>query len=224
MQFQNIEKFNHLWSIGEIATSIVLAIGGYAGTGKSLTTNSIIQHLKYVNILPSGIIRSIEQKFTKREENPSMFESTYNLHKFTQNNTDEEVIEQFLNQAIPICETINYSINFASTEKQHFAIDGNHILPKYLNNHPDVILIEFYNKVSNPDIHKMMLEGPTHNRTLDEQQFATARILHDYLINEAYAYGKNVFEFDESPFKALGLVDKKLGEYLTNLNLTISNL
>lgn len=219
MEFKNIEKFNHLWSIGKVSKPIVLAIGGYAGTGKSTTVGTITQHLKYVNLLPTGIIRSIEQKFTKRAENPSMFEHTYNLYKLSKTQGDSEIIEQYLHQARPICETINYAINFASTEKQHFAIDGNHILPKFLINNSDVILIEFYLKVSNPNIHKMMLEGPTHNRTLNAKQFATARVLHDYLISEAVSSKKIIFEFDEAPYKAIELVDKILADYLVNLNL-----
>jgi 2-phosphoglycerate kinase len=217
MEYSNIERYNYLWSVGKITKPVVITIGGYAGTGKSTIANIITQKLNFANILPTGIVRSFEKKFTSAQQNPSLFMHTFDLHLISKDESDDSIINLFLDQAKPICETINHSIQFISSEKQHYIIDGNHILPKYIHQNEDVILIEFYMKVSNPKVHKSMLEGPTHNRNIGEKQFRTSRIIHDYIVKEATQYKKPIFEFSDGPIKALELIDNFLANTLDNI-------
>lgn len=217
IEFKNISLYNDLWEKGIITEPVVICIGGYAGTGKSTVAAAIQQHLNYTNLLPTGIIRSVEQKFTNRTHTPSMFEHTYNLYKLcSDENSEQEIWTKFLEQAEPISATINIVLKFISTEKQHFILDGNHILPNRIKDRNDLIYLEVYNQVSEPEAHRIMLGGASHNRTLNQKQFETARILHSKIIEEVRQKNGYLFEFSESPFEVLQLLENKIEDYLTS--------
>ena len=217
LEFTHINLYNDLWMKGVVTEPIVICIGGYAGTGKSTVAKAIQQHLNHTNLLPTGIIRSVEQKFIDQYANPSMFEHTYNLHKLCcDEGSEDEIWSKFLDQAEPINTTINIILQFISSEKQHFILDGNHILPDRIKDRSDIIYLEVYNQVTDSETHRIMLGGASHNRTLDEKQFKTARLLHTKIVEEARQKKACIFEFSESPFEVLQLLENKLEYYLKN--------
>jgi len=137
-----------------------------------------------------------------------------------------QVAELYEKQVAPISSSINQIIDFSSTEKQHWIIDGNHVLPKYIKWDDRVILFEFYLQVTDASTHRKLLGGPTHNRTLDNEQFHTARKLHDYTVAKVTEANKLLYEYNLATKEVLSLVDQTLSSYLekyiTNTKLLAS--
>lgn len=217
---RNIETFNELWEKKIITKPLVIVYGGYAGTGKSTNCNKIAELIKYTTNLPTGVIRSTINDYLKSEEQDILSVHTYDLHKVmdpvnpNSKEGEEEIIKRFLMQIKPISKAINSIISFVASEKQHLIIDGNHVFPGLININPNVHFIEFYNKVSDPNKHKEMLCGPTHNRDLDQDEFTTARILHDYTVAQCIANNKTAFEYNTSTEKMIEDLGRIIGEII----------
>lgn len=188
----SILQYNMAWEQKEITIPLVILIGGYAGTGKSTLANSIIKQLPFMNNFPTGIIRATLRDYITAKENPFLYCHTYDLHE-----KEGDVRDHYIEQCKPIIEAINQSIEFVNSEKQMILFDGNHILPGTMNPKKFTNVIEIYLKVSDPEKHLKMLSGPTHNREITEKQFETARILHDFIVQEAEKFEKPLFEFNQ---------------------------
>lgn len=215
-----IEQFNLLWREKIITTPLCILVGGYAGTGKSTLIEIIKQHIQYLTAFSTGFARASAQAFVTNKQNPALYQNTFKLHELSEHIRDNKSItELFLEQRQPVNEVIKNVIRFIATEKRHVAIDGNHLSPHLLTRIENdlrtnqLILIDVYLKVTNPEVHKIMLEGPTHNRQLTQQEFATARILHDYMVSEIEMAGKTAFEYD----KAESLTLSKINSLLTKI-------
>ena len=218
MFYQYIQKYNELWQNSQISWPVVVMIGGYAGTGKSTLAKVISRYINYLNIIPTGILRALIKDYICAQDNRAFYYHTYDLFKLIPKNfrgkEEREVTQLFLRQVRPIARGVSNLINFAASEKQHYLVEGNHIFPGLLVNNELVIQIEFYLKVSAPHQHRLMLGGPTHNRDLDERQFQTGRILHDFIVNQAKSRNKYVYEYNEAEGLALQLIDETLKSYL----------
>lgn len=190
-------------------------MGGYAGTGKSTLVKEIESFFKNINVLPTGIIRSILRGYITQENNPYLYSHTYNLHSLLdKKSSNNQVTGLYEKQISPVSKSINKIIDFTSIEKQHWIIDGNHIFPGFIKDDDRVILFEFYLKVTDPDVHRKLLSGPTHNRKLNDEQFHTARRLHDYIVNKATEHNKLLYEYDLAIEEVLTLINQTLSNYL----------
>lgn len=194
--------YNQAWEQKKITTPLVVLIGGYAGTGKSTLGKEIVNLVPNLNNFPTGIIRATLRDYITIQDNPYLYHHTYDLHEM-----GGDVKEHFLEQCKPIIGAINQSIDFANSEKQMILFDGNHILPGMMNPKKHKNVVEIYLKVSDPTIHREMLSGPTHNRDIAEKQFETARILHEYIVQEAEKFKKPLFEFNQWQDGVLQLIE-----------------
>ena len=214
MTYKHIQKYNKLWEKAQISWPVVVMIGGYAGTGKSTLAQIISRALNYLNIIPTGILRALVKDYISAQDNPALYYHTYDLHQLIpqkfRGKADREIRRLFLNQVKPLTRGLTNLMNFAASEKQHYLIEGNHIFPGFWEKNEQVIQIEFYLKVSEPHQHRLMLGGPTHNRDLNEEQFQTGRILHDFIVNEAESQNKYVYEYNQAEGLALRLIDETL--------------
>lgn len=211
VKYKNIKKYNELWEQGILRKPLVILIGGYCGTGKSTLAANIAKQFNTINTLPTGIIRSTLQHSLKPSQNPYIYEHTYNLHKLgTHTDLKQRIVSNFNHQVMAVADAINYIIKFVATEKQNYIIEGNHIIAGNNIKLDEVIVIDFYTKVSDPKIHFEFLGGPTHNREVNEEQFNTGRIIQDYIVQTANIHGKEVFEFDNSLDGALKIIDAEL--------------
>ncbi|MFT6911260.1 MAG: 2-phosphoglycerate kinase [Candidatus Paceibacteria bacterium] len=204
-----IARYNRLWSEGKITKPIVILIGGYTGTGKSTLAKFISQFFNCINTLPTGIIRTVHKSIAQGKLDHSLYDHTYNLHKYTKGRSTD-VQKMYQKQIAPIAQSINEIVTFACSEKQHWIIEGNHVFPGYMNDVDDVFLFEIYMKVGNVDIHRNLMSGPTHNRKISDIQFLTARNLHDFTVSEALAHNRISVEYNTSPEEIIKLIDKKL--------------
>jgi len=212
-------QFNKMWEKKLITKPLVILYGGYAGTGKSTTCKKITKLIDHSTSLPTGIIRSSIGEYLTNQNIELISSHTYQLYKVGEylDPKDEEnrkkIVKRFLKQLQPITKAINSVIDFAASEKQHFVIDGNHVFPGLIRDNPEVNIIEFYNKVTDTDQHLKMLCGSTHSRSLTEDDFITARILHDFTIQECERNNKVVYEYN----KAEEMVEKELDRRLRDI-------
>lgn len=213
-QYRNIERFNQLWSEKLIVTPLVIMVGGYAGTGKSTLVEYLKKHVNYLSSFATGFARAAAQTFITREQNPALYESTFKLHELCDDpNEKTQIWKRFIEQRTPIENVLSSCGMFIAGEHQNTVIDGNHVSPSLASKiaaQCDVIPIDIYLKVTNPSTHFTMMCGPTHSRTLSEQDFNTARILHDGIILEAELYCKPIFEWTDSIDGTLSVIDESL--------------
>ncbi|MCK9416202.1 MAG: hypothetical protein WCR68_00665 [Candidatus Dojkabacteria bacterium] len=199
-----IKTFNKMWENKKITKPLAILYGGYAGTGKSTTCKEISKLIAYTTNLPTGIIRSSIGDYLTNEDIELITSHTYELYKVgkyinpREEANREEITNRFLKQIGPIAKAINSVISFAASEKQHIIIDGNHVFPGLIEPNPNIHIIEFYNKVTDSKQHLRMLCGPTHSRTLSEEEFITARILHDFTIEECNRNHKEIYDYNNS--------------------------
>lgn len=212
MSFKNISKYNEMWSKGLVTKPIIILIGGYAGTGKSTLAKELTRYLQYINIVPTGVIRAISKTYTNKITNPELFYHTFDLHKITKKK--DLIIDLYLEQCAIVNKGIAELIKFVETEKQHYIIEGNHVIPKNKYISIEAIIIELYLQVKDPSLHVKMLAGPTHQRNINSEQYETGRILHDYIVKSATAESKYIFNFEDSLSETLSFIDKELEKYL----------
>lgn len=219
VKYPNIEKFNRLWLEKRIRTPLVVFIGGYAGVGKSTVAEQIAKRVKFMSFYPTGFARASAQAFTSKKKNPALYMNTFRLHEFIDNDVSEsgfrkECVNLFKMQRNSVVAVLKNCINFIAAEHQNTIIDGNHVCPDLCDalekNNPGILSFEFYMKVSNPEEHYKMLQGPTHSRVLTEEDFRNARVLHDFLVKEAESKGKDVYEYNVAVEKILKGLDKML--------------
>jgi len=223
MTYKHIQHYNKLWEKSQLSLPVVVMIGGYAGTGKSTLAKIISRYLNYLNIIPTGILRALVKDYISAQDNPALYYHTYDLHQLIpqkfKGKADREITRLFFKQVKPLSRGLTNLLNFAASEKQHYLIEGNHIFPGFWEKNEQVIQIEFYLKVSEPEQHRLMLGGPTHNRDLNDEQFQTGRILHDLIVNEAESQKKYVYEYNQAEGLALRLIDETLKSYVEESSL-----
>lgn len=220
-QYQYITRFNQLWKDKKITKPLVILVGGYAGVGKSTLACAVSKFVNDFGFFATGFARAAAQTFISIEQNPALYKSTFKLHELLKKNEDEnQVIELFKQQRAPITETLVKSLNFIANEKQHTIIDGNHVSPDLSrhikNNNPGIIPIEVYLSVTDQVVHRQMMQGSTHNRTISDLDFKTARILHDFLVTEAKQNQKHVYEFSEGIVQTIRIIDQELGKIIAS--------
>lgn len=215
---RTVQRFNKMWERKEIDKPLVILYGGYAGTGKSTTCKTISELIKYTTSLPTGVIRSSIANYLTTEDIKLISSHTYKLHEVGDyldphdHRNREEIEKRFLKQIEPISRAINGIVDFAASEKQHIIIDGNHVFPGLVKPNSDVHMFEFYNMVTDKDKHLDMLCGPTHNRSLSEEEFTTARILHDFTVRECRKHNKEIFEYSESQKIAIEKINSRFSD------------
>src|SRR3989344_2549550 len=162
--YTNIQKYEEMWLQGTIDRPLVVIIGGYAGTGKSTLARKLSEQFPFASILPTGILRAVLRNFISREQNPFLYVHTYDLSALNTEGEDMSLYDKYKVQAKPVAISVNKIVEFAATEKQQCIIEGNHILPEFLPLEFSVILVEIYLKVSDIEMHRLTIAGPTHNR------------------------------------------------------------
>jgi 2-phosphoglycerate kinase len=216
-KYPAIVRYNELWEHGQISNPVVFLIGGYAGTGKSTLVKEIASFFTNINVLPTGIIRSVLRGYVTEEDNPYLYSHTYDLHTFLDDLSDNDTVSKLYEQQIgPVSKSINKIIDFASTEKQHWILEGNHIFPRFIKPSNAVILFEIYLQVTDSSMHRKMISSSTHNRKFTDIQFNTARTLHDYTVQKVKRHEGLLFEYDVATQEVLTLINKTLASYLQN--------
>src|SRR5207253_1241679 len=119
---------------------------------------------------------------------------------------DLESVGAFLEQAEPVAAMVNQLVRFARSEKQHTLIEGSNLVPGRFPPVDGVALVEVYLNVRDPEQHRRMLGGPTHNRALSERQVRNCRMLQEYVLGEAARCGRPVFEYTEAHVRTVELI------------------
>ncbi|MBI4130159.1 hypothetical protein HY468_02490 [Candidatus Roizmanbacteria bacterium] len=208
LQYPNIDLYKWLWNKGVLPKPFVIALGGYAGTSKSTLARTISDWLPYHERIATPHLRELAKSSIPPEINPWLYVHTWNLDTVSAD-FPVDAKTGFVRQIEPVAEVIERIITFAGTERQHHVVEGNHVFPGKVTFPPTILGIELYLKVSDPESHRVMLGGPTHQRSLSEHEFEVARELHDFTVFEAEKQGKPVFEYTGGFTGLLGLLNEQ---------------
>lgn len=210
LKYPYLDMYKWLWQEGVPLRPFVIALGGYAGTSKSTLAQAISDRLPPHLSVATPHLRSLLKDFVSPEENPWLYVHTYDLDKVSSDTAFVDPKYGFRRQIEPVATAVKRIIDFVGTERQHHIIEGNHIFPGMVSFPGNVLGIELYLKVSDPELHKKMMVGPTHRRAVDEHQFAVGRELHDYTVAEAERLGLPVFEFNQGYDGLLKLLNEQM--------------
>ncbi len=196
-----LAEYNHLWSAGEIAEPLNVLVGGNIGTGKSTFTELLAKHLQHVNVLPTGIVRSVLQSLDLQTVAPELYGHSYELGKHVDEPSLSEIqkaVVAFERQLLLVDKAIRNILAFSKTEGQQYILDGNHVMPSTVAELQQTSnLIGLFFKTTSIDQYRKNVSGPTHQRQLTESQFEIVRALHDYIVEEAQKHNLPVFEYTE---------------------------
>lgn len=198
---ETIKTYNLLWGEGKLKKPLNIMIGGNIGTGKSTFANLLTEHLHHINVLPTGIVRSVLQSLSLQDQMPELYGHSYQLGQLIDEpelSETERAVIAFDRQLTVIDKAIRQILEFSQTEGQQYILDGNHVKAQTVAELQAVInLIGVFFQTSDVNQYRKNISGPTHQRQLSEQQFEVVRALHDFLIAEANKYGLPVFEYNE---------------------------
>ena len=155
----------------------IILIGGTAGTGKTTLAREICNELKLSHRLGTGFIREILRSYLDRDKFKELF--TYTFRPDSQN----DLINNFELQSKIICKAINDVIKRAHNEGTSIVIEGNHLLPKFIDMK---YVTDFYILSIPNELIKKRLSGNTHSkRKITKQDFSNVLELQSYILDVA---------------------------------------
>lgn len=205
--------YNQLWNKDELKTPLNIMIGGNIGTGKSTFAHLLTERLQHINVLPTGIIRSVLQSLNLQDQVPELYGYSYQLGQLVNEpelSESEKALIGFERQLVVVDRAIRKILEFSQIEGQQYIFDGNHVVANTIVDLRDAFnLVGVFFKTSNVEQYRKNISGPTHQRRLTPEQFKIVRTLHDHIVSEAIRCGFPVFEYNEQD-KALRYVASQI--------------
>jgi 2-phosphoglycerate kinase len=133
----------------------IILIGGTAGTGKTTLAKEISYSMNLTHRLGTGFIREILKSYLTKEQFPELYSYTFRPEN------SENLKRDFKKQARMVCKAVNSSIKRAHEEGTSIVIEGNHLLPEYLELSKVSLFV-----ILDCDIVKIKkrIVGPTHSK------------------------------------------------------------
>lgn len=214
MKTNYIQLYNDQWIKNTISNPLVIMIGGYAGTGKTTLAKKLLSVFKHAIIVNTGVVRAVLCSVFSVKTNPYIHYHTFDLYR--NYFSEKEVIRAFEKQCEKVCASLSIVIQFGQSERQILIIDGNHILPGMIIINPNTLVIQFFMYVPNPKDHLKMLGGPTHNRIFSNEQFKTARILHDHIVKKVINNKQMLFTYNTTMDKVMSYINSELERFYSH--------
>lgn len=134
--------------------SKIILIGGTAGSGKSTIARQICREIDITHRIGTGFIREILRSTTNDLTTPSLFTFTFRPP------AGADLIENFEEQAKLVCAAVNSAIKRANTEGTSIVVEGNHLLPEYI----DMELVDhFFILECSDELIRERITGKTHS-------------------------------------------------------------
>ena len=196
-------------------------IGGNIGTGKSTFAHLLTEHLRHINVLPTGIIRSVLQSLNLQDRAPELYGYSYQLGQLVDEpslSESEKAVIGFERQLAVVDRAVRKILEFSRTEGQQYILDGNHVVARTIVDLQDKFnLVGVFFQTSNVEQYRKNISGPTHQRQLTPEEFEIVRTVHGHIISEAVKYGFPVFEYNEQD-KALQYVASQVAIIIERSN------
>ena len=219
MPLKNLEKYNSMWLEGHELPPLVILIGGYCGTGKSVSAMKLIREYPYIHNVKVDIIRAVLRSVITKEENPSLHKHTYDLYTLVKSgSSDVKALRACMDsQCKPCSLAINEYIEFAQTEGQATVMEGPQVFPGFIKYPENYLVVEAYLKVDDGNTHYEFMLGPTHHRNMSKEQFESGRILQEYILESAKKYRKEIIDYKNAYNNLLNLVDSRIGKFFISI-------
>jgi 2-phosphoglycerate kinase len=193
-----VEQFAEQWGHTAGLKPLVIAIGGAAGVGKSTVAAQLQEGIPSLTVICTSLIQTILRAI--QPDTPLLWSHTYDL----------DAIEDYVARCRPIMACINQVAAFATTERQLYVFEGSSIVPGLFVAPEEVSTVELYLQVTDAELHRRMLGGPTHDRALTDAQFSRCRRIQEFIGEEAARLGKTFVEYDRGTQAALQLIQDTL--------------
>src|SRR5713226_9660335 len=154
--YPNLDRFSQRWGQGVGLQPLFILMGGAAGVGKSHLAARLCEEIPSLTAISTTLIRMVMRALQPEPSTPLI-----NLHTY-----DVDLPEQLLARSRPIMACVNRLAEFTESERQLFVVEGSSIFPGLFEPTPHVKSLELYLRVRDAGIHRSMLGGSTHDRSL----------------------------------------------------------
>jgi 2-phosphoglycerate kinase len=185
------------------AVPLVILIGGGSGTGKSTLAAEIAYLMGIRNVIGTDMIREILRLKCSEENEPTLYENTYNCWKpFSPFYKPEYLQQGHYRQSQLVSTAVEAIIDRVLGNGESIALEGIHLLPSLLASdllaHPNVIFIVL--QIRDPELHKSRLYDRCVStrvmRSGDRYMpvFEKIRLVHDLFVQDAQSKSVPVIE------------------------------
>lgn len=191
----------NLHALVQLSKHTTILIGGATGVGKTTTAHTIACRLGISCHFGTDYIRQTLRTLMSKDSYPELFQTTY---KPAPSMTS---VEHFLRQSEPICRAVVGCVNRAHEEKMSLVIEGNHLLPEYIQH----LKVDAFVILKCPtDQHFHRLRYPTNKeRLLTEQDLHNIKENEELIISQASKFDIPIidnFSLDDTIQKILELL------------------
>jgi len=153
--------------------SLIILIGGTAGTGKSTLARKLANELNISHRIGTGFIREILRSVTNKNKSPSLFSYTFR---------SRNPVLNIINQAKILKPAIIRCIKRAREEGTSLIIEGNHLIPQlYKNEDFDLMFV-----ISSDEKLEQQLKGKTHSeRVISNQDLINIKKINNFILSDA---------------------------------------
>jgi len=160
---------------------LVILIGGANGTGKTTIAHQLGCKLDIRQRIGTGYIREIIRNFMPKNRYHALHTQTYEAYKHIKNKC---VVEGFLYQVNLLRKPIESCIKRAFREGTDLIIEGNHLVPGYIN----LEYVSLFVILQSNEKHHKLLYSKTHRkRKISKKQFQNIKKIEEFIIKQAKA-------------------------------------
>lgn len=170
---------------------IIILIGGAAGTAKTTIGKKLCHDLNINHRLGSGFIREMAKSYVPVEENPYLYNYSFQPHD------DVTPFDNLYKQSEVINESMEMCVQRAYNEGTSLLIEGVNVIPGLISTSNVSTAIIF--SVQNAKTHYDMVSGDTHSkRSISDADFKKIRDIQESFIELAQTHQWHVVDVSQT--------------------------
>ena len=164
--------------MNDLVSPLIILIGGAAGTSKTTFGKKICNEFDIDHRLGTGFIREIAKSYISREENPFLYNYSFQPH------INISPFENLYKQSAVINNSMELCINRSYNEGTSLLIEGVNVIPGLIDTTHCSFMIVL--SVEDYDQHYSMINGKTHfKRKISRKKFTNVRLIQERLMEAA---------------------------------------